>query len=369
MRVVHVVTRSHHRGAEVVALELARALDELGHEDEVLAIGLGADGREVDDIPPLVRSARINAPTYLRGWLRLRSALARQPADVVIAHGGAAALLVALPGGASSAARVWQRILGLPLASWGVFRRLVWRAVAGRFDGIAALSKQLEAEVRDIGYRGPVWVIPNARDPRRFAGVDRREASGILRGQLGLEEGAPLLAFVGHMVTQKQPQLAVDVLAEVLKHHPQAHLVMAGDGDQLPIVMRRASELGVERSVTLLGHRDDPELVFAAADLALITSKAEGVPGVAIEAHMAACPVVSFEVGAIADVVADGVTGAIVSPDDTAAMAARISHLLRDPSKLRSMGEAAASRSAGFTMSSVAELYAARFAEVRRAQP
>lgn len=364
MRVVHVVTRSHHRGAEVVALELARALDEIGHENHVLAIGLGADGREVEDLAPLVRSARINASTLLRGWWRLRTALADRPADIVVAHGGAAAILVALPGGARRAARVWQRILGLPVAHLGALRRLSWFMIARQFDGVVALSRQLEIEVRGIGYRGPVWVIPNARDPRRFAEVNRTEASTILRGQLGLDEDAPLLAFVGHMVAQKQPELAVDVLAEVLTNHPRAHLVMAGDGDRRPSVARRASELGVERSVTLLGHRDDPEVVFAAADLALITSEAEGVPGVAIEAHMAACPVVSFDVGAITDVVEDGVTGAVVVAGDTSRMAARVSDLLSRPRELRAMGEEGAARSSAFTMASVAALYAARFTEL-----
>lgn len=366
MRVVHVVTRSHHRGAEVVALELAAALEDLGHDNEVVAIGLAADGRSVDELRPLVRSTRISALAYLRAWWRLRRLLSARPADVVLAHGGAAAVLVSLPGGARTAARVWQRILGLPLARWGPVRRSAWRSIAARFDGVVALSRQLETEVRDLGYRGPVWLIPNARDPRRFAAVDRERAAREMRAQLGLDDGVPLVAFVGHLVAQKQPELAVDVLAEVRRRGSGAHLVMAGDGERRSTVERRISELGVGESVTLLGHREDPESLFGAADLVLITSAAEGVPGVAIEAHMTGCPVVSFSVGAIEDVVEDGVTGALVAIDDTSAMASCVLGLLDDRSKLCAMGEAAASRAAALTMAAVAPLYAARFAEVCR---
>ncbi|MEQ1787649.1 MAG: hypothetical protein ABL966_11390, partial [Acidimicrobiales bacterium] len=53
LRIVHLVTRSHRRGAEVVALELAAALDNLGHDDEVHAIALASDRGVVESLPAL----------------------------------------------------------------------------------------------------------------------------------------------------------------------------------------------------------------------------------------------------------------------------------------------------------------------------
>ena len=55
VRILHLVTRSQRRGAELVAVELARGLDALGHTNEVLALGLGFDGSEDVDLPPLTR--------------------------------------------------------------------------------------------------------------------------------------------------------------------------------------------------------------------------------------------------------------------------------------------------------------------------
>ena len=57
MRILHLVTRSQRRGAELVAVELARGLDALGHTNQVLALGLGFDGSEDVDLPPLTRRA------------------------------------------------------------------------------------------------------------------------------------------------------------------------------------------------------------------------------------------------------------------------------------------------------------------------
>ena len=55
LRILHLVTRSQRRGAELVAVELARGLDSLGHTNQVLALGLGFDGGEDVDLPPLTR--------------------------------------------------------------------------------------------------------------------------------------------------------------------------------------------------------------------------------------------------------------------------------------------------------------------------
>ena len=63
------------------------------------------------------------------------------------------------------------------------------------------------------------------------------------------------------------------------------------------------AELGLQSTVTLVGHRDDVEWIYGGVDLALITSMSEGVPGVAIEAQMTGCPVVSFPVGSVASVI------------------------------------------------------------------
>lgn len=367
LRIVHLVTRSHRRGAEVVALELAAALDNLGHDDEVHAIALASDRGVVESLPALVPSSRLGLRTFVQSTWRFRRLVRENPADVVVAHGGWAAIVVAfsVP---SSSARVWQRILGFPMERWGGLRRFGWRTVTRRFDGVVALTSGMEDEVRQLGFDGPVWLVPNARNPERFAAVDRSVASAELRLQLGLDADVPLLAFVGHLVAQKQPEVAIDVLAEVRNHGYPAHLVIAGDGPRRRLVEERIAFHGLEASVTMLGHRDDPEVIFGAADLALITSRAEGIPGVAIEAQMTGCPVVTYLLGAVEDIVEDGVTGAIVPWPEPLLMADRVAKLLADPDALHAMGCAAVAPAAAFTTAVTASTYSARFIELRAAQ-
>jgi glycosyltransferase involved in cell wall biosynthesis len=363
VRIVHVVTRSHRRGAEVVALELAEELDRLGHDNEILAIAFADGGGTTPGLPVLVRTTRLGPRAFLEGAWRLRRQLAAVPGDVVVAHGGSAAIVSALAVPASTA-RVWQRILGLPTETWGPIKRRFWRHVARRFDAVVALTVELETEARRLGFDGPVWIIPNARNPTRFAAVDRRQAAATLREQLAIGPEVPLLGFVGHLVDQKQPELAVDVVAEMRRRGKPAHLVIAGDGPRREAVERRIADRDAGAAVTLLGHRDDPEAVFGAVDIALITSRAEGIPGVAIEALMAGCPVVTFPVGAVDEVVENGVTGVVLPRSDVGLMAEAVVHLLADGDVRGAMSAAAATRSAALTTAATAPVYAEKFAEL-----
>jgi glycosyltransferase involved in cell wall biosynthesis len=256
---------------------------------------------------------------------------------------------------------VWQRILGLPTQTWGPARRRLWRTAARRFDGVVALTADLDAEVRRLGFDGPVRVLPNARIPARFTSVDRPAAAAALRAVAGVDDTVPLLGFVGHFVDQKQPALAVEVLAAVRRGGQPAHLVMAGDGPARPAVEARISSERVADGVTLLGHRDDPENVFAGVDLVVITSRDEGIPGVAIEAQMTGCPVVTFPVGGVAEVVDDGVTGVVLARSDIALMAAAVTDLVGDPVRRAAMGAAGAARAGRFSMAAVAPDYLAFF--------
>ena len=367
LRVLHVVTRSHRRGAEVFALELALASDALGDRNEVVAITQATDGGETAGLPPLVPTTRLGIRAFVQGTWALRRLLKHDPADVVLAHGGWAAIVVAVAGSSPGTVRVWQRILGLPLERWGRIRLSFWARIARQFDGVVTLTPGMETEMRDLGYPGPVWAIGNAREPGRFAAVDRTTASATLRHQIGISEDLPLLGFVGHLVDQKHPELAIDVLAEIHRQGHPAHLVVAGDGPRRTAMLARIKAHGVEDSVTLLGHRDDPEMVFGGVDLVLITSRAEGIPGVAIEAQMTGCPVATFRLGAIGDVVEDGVTGVIVPLGDSTALASAVVGLIMDPDRLHAMSLAATPRVSGFTTAITSTLYTSRYHELRSA--
>jgi len=124
-------------------------------------------------------------------------------------------------------------------------------------------------------------------------------------------------------------------------------LLIAGGADD-PAEERQlrglVAELDLERTVSLLGPRRDVPELLAAFDVAAISSDFEGSPLSLLEYMQAAKPVVATRVGGVPDMVEDGVTGLLVEPRDSEALAAALSELIQEPERATKMGEAGRER-------------------------
>ncbi len=358
MRIVHVVSRSQRRGAERVALDLAEELDELGHSNQVVALVLGLDRTEDPSLPALVHSASIGPATRALGAWRLGRLLDRERPDVVLAHGGGAAQVTIAGFPRHKPTVVWQQILGFPAKIRRPPRRTLWWAIARRVDGAVALTDEEADELRWLGFRGPMWVIPNFRRPQRFFEIDREAEAVRLRDQIGVDRSTPLIGLIGYLVDQKRPERALDVLAGVRAAGILAHLVVAGTGPLRPMLEHEITVRGLDDHVTLLGHRNDVERVFGGVDVALLTSDEEGIPGVAIEAAMTGCPFVTFPLGGVNEVVVNGVTGIVCERPDATLMAEHVTELLADNDLRQRIGNEARRRSPQFAAPERANVYA-----------
>jgi glycosyltransferase involved in cell wall biosynthesis len=267
-------------------------------------------------------------------WLgarALRRWLAREPVDILIAHGGRAVEAAVLARRRRRPIVVWQRILGFPPHLWRPVRRLRWSAIARRVDAAVALTPDLGDELRRLGFKGPVWVIPNFRDPGPFVAVDRDTAAAALRAELDVPETVGLVGFVGHLIAQKRPDRALDVLVAMHGRGERAHMVVAGDGP-----LRNRFELDVAARdladfVHVLGHRDDiPQILARDRRLhphercrGASRRRDRGADGRLRRRHR--------PVGGVRNLVDDGETGIVTDTLDPEELAGRVIELLRDP--------------------------------------
>jgi glycosyltransferase involved in cell wall biosynthesis len=361
LRILHVVGTSRRRGAETFALELAVALDACGHEDSLVALRPGPDGRSDPELPMLTSGRRLRPVAAADSALRLRRRLDRSGVDVVVTHGAASARAAALTRRPGSPLMVWKRISP---AGWRPVQRRWWRAIANRMDAVVALTPRLEEEMRHLGYGGPIWLICNARGPERFVAVDREHEAVRLRREIAVGADVPLVGFVGNLSREKQPERTLDVLAGVLAQEQSAHLVVVGDGPLHSRCNRVVHGRGLDEHVSFLGHRPDVARVLGGLDVLLLTSDVEGIPGVAIEAQMAGCPVVTFPTGGVRDVLEDGVTGVVLDRPDTALMTDHVLRLLRCPELRARLGDEGRRRADRFSTARVASEYSARLVEL-----
>lgn len=123
------------------------------------------------------------------------------------------------------------------------------------------------------------------------------------RSAIGVSPETVLIGFVGRMAEQKRPLLFLEVARSLADRMKNVHFYMMGGGPLETAVRTHAKRLGMTGFVTFLPPREDVQQVMNSTDLLLVTSSYEGAPLVILEALAVGVPVVSSEVGAIAEYV------------------------------------------------------------------
>jgi glycosyltransferase involved in cell wall biosynthesis len=146
-------------------------------------------------------------------------------------------------------------------------------------------------------------VIYNSVDPARFA--DDVDRDGVRR-DLGVPAAARLFLHVGNLVAPKNHPRLIEIFAAIHRVDPGAWLVLAGAGTNEPggEVARQAARLGVSRWVLALGRRSDVPRLIEAADVLLLPSVLEGLPGVVLEACAVGVPVLATDLPGVREVAA-----------------------------------------------------------------
>ena len=320
MNVLHVVSDTDRRGAQVFGSELAERLSEHGLAGRAVALAPGTVGGL--DLPTLGPTAL--GPATLRS---LRRAMA--DVDVTVAHGSSTLLACALAGGGRRRF-VYRQISDPEFWASTPARRGRVRLAYRRAQHVVTLSAATgEILASRFGVdRVRLTVIPNGVDDDRFrvaTSTDRAEA----RAALGLAVDAFVVGYVGALA----PEKGIDELVAALG--PDDRLLVAGDGPS------RASLTADPRAV-VLGSIADPFPVYAAADVVALPSWTEQQPAAVLEAGCVGRPVVATTVGDLAELVLDGESGMLVPPRDVEALAGALRRLAADPAAGEAMGAVAA---------------------------
>jgi glycosyltransferase involved in cell wall biosynthesis len=221
---------------------------------------------------------------------------------------------------------------------------VAWERAAARWTDLFVCVGAAEAEAgREQHVAGRYTVVRNGVDRGRYpvAGPADRTAA---RHRLGLDPAAPLAVCVGRVTRQKGQDVLLAAWPYVRHTVGNARLVLVGDGD-----MREDLAAGAPRTVTFAGAAADVRPWLAAADVVVLPSRWEGLPLTVLEAFACGRSVVASRVPGLAEAVPSTV-GALVPPEDPAALAGAIAQRLGDPDRCRAEGAAAAVHAARFDL-------------------
>jgi glycosyltransferase involved in cell wall biosynthesis len=232
---------------------------------------------------------------------------------------------------------------GHVIARVPTWKRAVARLVNQPLTSVISISDYNRRCVVEAGLLPEVRVVRiyNAVDfARRDESLERRAA---FRHRHGVPDERIMVLQVSWIIPEKGIADLLNAARIVLEREPNVHFVLAGEGRFRKEYMRRAQDLEIGGRVSWTGLVTDPfaEGLYAAADIVCQMSRwEEGFGWVIAEAMAYGKPVVATRVGAIPEIVRDGITGFLVSRGDSSAMADTLTKLIRDPQLRVQMGAA-----------------------------
>lgn len=328
------------RGGAIQCARLAAALANRGHYVTcIFDEGKGPDQREGVEWQRLARSGvqverhRLGS---LRAMHRFRSKLREMRPDIVHTHKNRALYFLA---GACLGRREfgWVANRGTvyslrrePIAAW-IHRNMT--------DRIIAVADAVRAQlIQDCVAPEKVRTIYGSFDADRF---DPATDGTAMRKCWNVPEDAQLVGMAASFKSRKKGQTDfLRAAAQILRRHPNAYFVLAGDGsfEHLRLL---AETLDISARVRFPGFVGDMPSALAAMDVVVSSStRGEGLTGSVREALAMARPVVSTDVAGNREFLREEVTGLLVPAGNPVAIAGAVSELLFDPEKARRLGMA-----------------------------
>jgi glycosyltransferase involved in cell wall biosynthesis len=342
-------------GGEVALCNLIGALDRR-RWDPVVVLGqpgplrdrLEAAGVKVSvlRLPPIlsqIRQGEISlaaelhphrlASSLLYSW-RLAQRLRAWKIGLIHANTLRACVLGGVAGRLAEIPSVWQvhSVVGSPLMAARGLSLL--RFLARRWPSEIICNSRTTAA--DFGISADrVSVIPCGVDSGRFL------ANGRVPGN------RPRIGMIARFAPMKGQIVFVEAAGRLADRYPEAEFIVAGtplfgEGTYASQVQAAARCLPNASAISFLGFVDDVPGLLNTLDVVVHPSiHPEGLGQVIIEAMMAGKPVIASASGGPVELIQDGMTGRLVAPGDSEALANALDEILRDPAGAMAMGRRA----------------------------
>ncbi len=327
IRVLHVIARMNVGGTARYVGDLVQSIP-----GSALATGC-VQGDEIEDAIttklPIYRinhlGRRISPINDFKSWLELRSLIKELKPEIIHTHTFKAGLIGRLVAGDHKRIHTFHGHLFKDQSFSAIEKIIITvteRLLSRRTDLLISVGTRVGNELRAEGVgKNRIWTsIPPGVTPLPLV------EKSVARERLELESEKILIGWMARMTNVKNPHL----MLEVAKAMPEVSFVMAGGGDLLDDIIKKAPD-----NVNVIGWCD-ASTFWSAVDCAISTSDNEGMPIALIEAQLAGLPTIATDVGSNAEVVIDGVTGFITRKNCNSLVSA-VNALISNPTSMARM--------------------------------
>ncbi len=186
--------------------------------------------------------------------------------------------------------------------------------------------------------------IPEKKIRQIYQGIDlryfkkRKPKNMLLESRLS--EATPILGCFGSLEHRKGQEVLLKAIENIkIDHLPKIHLLIVGDGPDETKLKKMVKKRNIEMNVTFIPFTPDPADYYVICDFVILPSiTKEGLPNVLLEALALSIPVISSNIGGIAEIVKDGYTGYLVNPENVDHLVNAILRMESDPISRKKMG-------------------------------
>lgn len=294
----------------------------------------------IKQLAALLPSRLTEVVNFARTLVRHNPAVVHLYLDEVHIQGGLAAVATGVP-------RIVLHMRNLPPYHFALYKSYMLEA----YRWLAAQPGVVFAANSVVGARGyEEWIgLPKGRIQLIHNGFDFDKDLSLIpfnqrldyRARHSIPPGAPLVGTVMRFVHEKRPGLWMDIAEHLARVMPEAHFLMVGDGPLHRKLAQRAVREAFGDRLHLVGYERPALHAIAAMDVFLLTSRAEGLPNVLIEAQAMEVPVVTTSAGGAVETFLQGRTGWLLEDIRPEAAAAMLARLLADKAMMKQVGKQA----------------------------
>lgn len=343
MKVLQLITKRQYRGAEVFAANLSRKLVSDGMD--VLFVGLYA--------PPTADLKVIGAKNMdlmgkpssflsLRLAFRLFKLIQKEKPDIIQANGSDTLKYSALIKLVFPKLPIVYRNISI-ISSWigsNKLKKAFYKTLFSRMSHVTAVGTAAIDDFKQTIAFAPEKCSVIRRGIPRYQ-INKDAARRALLAEFHLPNTAKIAVHVGNFSPEKNHQFLIQVFSEIKKADTNIKLLLVGEGRLFDEVKTLIANHGLSETVFLAGFRQNIQEIFAGADIALMCSTVEGVPGVLLEAAAQKLPSLAVDVGGIREAVVNGQTGVVLPDHSITVFAENCIALINNENTLAAYGELA----------------------------
>jgi len=340
MNILMLVTRRQLRGAEVSAANLSKQLVARGHN--IFWVGLF----KINTNPVIVEGAfNIDLRGGDSGFLNLKklfhliSYIKKNNIEIIQANGSDTLKYAVFATLLNKRVRVVYRNISI-VSYWinnSKIKRFFFSWLVSRVDHVVSVGQASKKDfMNTYHYTEKNISVINRGIP--IHPLDKLIQKKQILKEIELSEETRILIWAGSLSHEKNPLLMLEIAEQIQNNKIPCVILICGSG-VLENELKENIEKRNIKNVKLMGYKKDLSNFLAAADLLILTSYIEGVPGVILEAASQKTPVVAVNVGGVTEAIIDNETGFLIDAHDAILFSQKIRYILDNTSLQEKMSK------------------------------